>query len=217
MTGSDRHDARRRRAAALVLIALLAACDRPDETVPANAAGTFEVRWTGELKGSFSAPAVAGWCAGRREVLITAQRSDTGIALLVASGAEAWLRDSVAVRADLGTPRAGLALRTADRQTLRAWRGDSGWARLGDSAATLSGSFTARLVTAQSDGAPTLRVHGTFSGVPFRADTGCTPATPPPPPVVSPLESGAPGTSSAAPPAGSSSAAPAAGGSAPRR
>lgn len=152
----------------------LAACGRPDATVPAAADGEFLITTTvGDTTHQFSVPAQAGWCAARRELLVTAQRSDTGAGLLFAFDTAGWRADSMALRAEVASPRAALVWRIADLITLRAYRADSGWAAVDDSGRTASGRFGGRLVTTQSDGSPPIRVTGRFDGVPVLADTAC--------------------------------------------
>lgn len=176
-----------------LLLLGLTACGRPDATVPAAADGEFIVTTTvGDTTRSFAAPAVADWCAARRELLVSAQRSDTGAALLFAFDTVGWRADSMALRAEVTSPRAALVWRIADLITLRAYRADSGWAAVDDSGARASGRFGGRLVTTQSDGSAPVRVSGRFAGVPVRADTACVPPSAPAPP---------PADSAAGPPA----------------
>lgn len=157
-----------------IAVALLA-CTKADGTVPAAAAGEFHVAWRDTLgSGSFEAPAVADWCETRQELLVTAQRGDTGVAVLYVFGGP-QAPGTLPLRSDGATPRGGVVLRTADRALLRAWRGDSGSVTLESTGAAAAGKFGVRALTAQEDHLGLTRMTGSFSGAPVRADTSCTP------------------------------------------
>lgn len=166
-----------RRCAPLVLAALLA-CRGPDETVPRAAAGEAMLRWRDSTApGEFSAPGVAVWCEQRKELLVTAQRADTGVAvLLVFDGPAAVGR--LAVRTDGLPPRASVALRLADRSTLRAWRADSGTVNLETIGASVRLQVGVRAATVQADNLAPLRVTGTLADIPIVPDSACARAAP---------------------------------------
>lgn len=181
----------------------LSACTRPDETLNPAASGEVRAEWRDSATTAvFVAGGVAGWCASREELLLTAQRGDTGVALLMAFGGEGR-PGTYQVRLDKMVPRASLALRAADKLTLRAWRGDSGQVTLASATGELSGEAVVRLATAQADLLPPTVLRLQFRGIPVQPDSGCTP---PPPPTLLPSE--APTADGLAPSAGGSGSVP---------
>jgi len=163
------------RLAAAGVAALLVGCVARDATVPPLADGVLSVTWTDSNRTArFRAPALGSWCADRQELLITAQRGDTGIAVLVAFGGPRKA-GAYPVRSDGQTPRGSVALRQADRLVLRAWRADSGAITLSAVDANADGTFAVRAVTVQEDRLVPTRLIGRFSGTPIVADTACTP------------------------------------------
>ena len=163
------------RRAVLGLLALLGACIARDETVPRQADGALSATWADSNRTvRFKAPALASWCADRQELLVTAQRGDTGIAVLVAFGGP-QKTGALAVRTDGQNPRGSVALRQADRVVLRAWRADSGSVALTALGTEAAGSFEVRAVTVQEDRLAPTRISGRFSGAPVVADSACIP------------------------------------------
>lgn len=190
----------RRPGPALLLVAALAGCARTDETRDPAAAGEVRAEWQDSATTVvFATGGTAGWCAAREELLLTAQRADTGVALLLAFGG-AGQPGTYEVRQDGMVPRASVAVRAADKLTLRAWRGDSGAVTLESVTGEFAGEAVVRLATAQPDQLPPRLLRLRFRGIPIRPDSGCTP---PPPPSLLPPD--APPAGDAAPSAGGAS------------
>jgi hypothetical protein len=126
------------------------------------------VRWTGADTASFSASAVAEWCASLHLLEIRAVAGDTGVGIAlyppdtIDAGRYPIRRPDVADTAL--PPSAALALRWFSRTTVMGFQGDSGSLMLERRPdGTLGGRFTAGarpLVT----GAP-LHATGTFDGL----------------------------------------------------
>lgn len=153
-------------------LAGLAAC-RPRA---GDAGGRLDWEWTAaktDTAGRFSAPGVARWCGSDQALLVAAESGDTGVALVLhLTGPLA--AESVAVAPAPAVPRAGAAVRLADRAHFAAWAAREGWVRIASlDSGTVSGTFAANLDG--REGAPPMRGTGRFRALPLaRADSGCT-------------------------------------------
>jgi hypothetical protein len=156
--------ARRTTAALLALLALGAGCRREAEQRGAR----LSVRWTGADTASFSATAVAEWCAALHLLEIRAVAGDTGVGIAlyppdtIETGKYPIRRPDTT--ATVPTPSAALALRWFSQTTVMGFQGDGGSLTLERRPdGSLAGRFGAAaqpLVTGTR-----LQVDGTFDGL----------------------------------------------------
>jgi hypothetical protein len=132
-------------------------------------AGTISVDWTGKLRGSFTASAVARWCAADTLLEVIAVRNDTAVGLsLIARDsvrAEAYVMNETSDYAPV-RPYAGLALRFLNNTNLYGFESLGGQVTLTQGGTVISGTIEGvRLRPVSST--DTLRLKGSFDRIPI--------------------------------------------------
>ncbi len=157
----------------ILSVAVGTACTGSTGTSARPRAGTISVEWTGRLRGSFSAPATARWCAADTLLEVIAVRGDTAVGLtLVASDsvrAEVYAVNQ-AENFTPGRPQAGIALRMLGEVNLLGFDGMGGKVIVTAGGASVSGTLDARLRPVSSS--DTLQLKGWFEQIPVAPATG---------------------------------------------
>ena len=151
-----------------------AACGRRAAAGVRPGAGTVSVQWTGKLRGGFSAPATARWCAADSLLEIIAVRGDT------ATGLTLMTRDSVRVEGYVvnetrnftpGRPQASVALRMLGEMTLFGFDAMAGQVMVTQGGSRMvSGTLDVRLRSVT--GADTIQMKGSFERIAVLPATG---------------------------------------------
>jgi hypothetical protein len=161
------------RAILILTVVTGAACTGRAGTPARSRAGTISVEWIGKLRGSFSAPATARWCAADTLLEVIAVRGDTTIGLALIA------RDSM--RADVyvvnetelftpGRPQASVALRMLGGVNLLGFDAMGGQVNVTRGGSAVSGTLDVRLRPVI--GTDTLRMKGSFERIPVAPATG---------------------------------------------
>ncbi len=161
------------RALLILAVVIGAACTGRGGARARPRPGTISVEWTGTLRGRFSAPATARWCAADTLLELVAVRGDTAVGLSLIA------RDSV--RAELyvvnetpnftpGRPQAHVALRMLGEVNLLGFDAMGGQVTVTRGGRMVSGSLEVRLRPVSS--ADTLQLTGSFDQVPVAPAEG---------------------------------------------
>jgi hypothetical protein len=136
-------------------------------------AGTISVEWTGKLRGRFSAPATARWCAADTLLEVIAVRGDTAVGLsLIAPDsvrAEVYAVNE-AQNFTPGRPQANVALRMLGEVILLGFEGMGGKVVVTEGGPVISGTLDVKLRPVSSS--DTLQIKGSFDRIPVAPATG---------------------------------------------
>ena len=134
--------------------------------------GHLEARWVGADTGKLKVRARANWCAPARLLELIGADSDAGMGLAVypaeslASGPYAAFDP---VKETLHRPGVAVGVRWFTETEIKGYQSDSGAVSLTRRDGTLDGSIDARMHASSSP--ETIRVTGTFRGVPLTVDS----------------------------------------------
>lgn len=151
----------------LLLTAVLVACDTP--ATPDEPRGSLSVRWNGVAQGTFSAPAVGGWCATDSLLEVVAVRGDTGVGFSLLAEDTVRARDYPVLSGSIAVdwrPLAVAGLRWATDTALLGFEGADGRIVVtGTDSGTVAGTLD--LLLRLNDGTDTLRLTGEFTNIPI--------------------------------------------------
>jgi hypothetical protein len=155
----------------LTLVAGAACTGRAGRARPQ--AGTISVEWTGKLRGTFTAPATARWCAADTLLEVIAFHGDTavGLSLVARDSVDVGLYPVIDSRGFIpGRPQAGVALRVLGEVNLQGFDGTGGQVNVTQGRSAASGTINVRLRSVSS--ADTLQMMGWFERIPVAPATG---------------------------------------------